>query len=143
MEWAEYRLAYGVFVLKHNSVGDSHSKLFALQWVDRRLSPPEYDPSLRELFEHTPVRQGQRYFLLMSRLEEGLRTLMRRDHPGNSPSFVHCLERYAPLYASFRAPVQPAPPAEPARPSRKRPASQEPRRAHVRLLLERLKLETF
>jgi hypothetical protein len=58
----------------------------------------------------------------MSRLGEGLKELERRDYPDNRPHFIHCLHRYAPLYAWPR--IAPSPPApSPPAPSRKRPGS--------------------
>jgi hypothetical protein len=122
--WSQYRLAYGVYELVYNSDGDSRSKLLGLQWVDKRLTP---NLSLRELFQDTPVQQGQRYFLLMSRLGDGLTELERRDYAANRPCFIHCLQRYAALYAWPRvatSPPAPSPPdPSPPAPSRKRPAS--------------------
>jgi hypothetical protein len=112
--WAQYRLAYGVYELVYNSDGDSRSKLLGLQWVDERLTP---NLSLGELFQDTRVQHARRYFLLMSRLGEGSKNLQRHDYPANSPCFIHCLQRYAALYAWPRVP------APPPAPSRKRPAS--------------------
>jgi hypothetical protein len=124
-DWTKYRLAYGVFELMHNAHGDSRSEFLGLQWADKRLSP-EYNPSFGELFQDISLQPGQRYFLLMSRLGEGLKDPECRDYPGNRPSFAHCLQRYAPLHASFRAPAGAAittPHAPAPAPSRKRPAS--------------------
>jgi hypothetical protein len=66
--WREYRLAYGV-------QGRGRAPPTQLQWT-RKISR-EYDPTMQEFFTGVSLGEGETYYLLISKLDPGLRNLNR------------------------------------------------------------------
>jgi hypothetical protein len=63
-----YRLAYGVLTNSHGVRTNASNRPRELQWVSPVLSK-QYNPTLHELFVNTPQRQGEDYYLLISKLD--------------------------------------------------------------------------
>jgi hypothetical protein len=93
-DWRNYRLAFG-------AQASLEGALRQLKWA-RPILVGGYDPTMQEFFADVSLRDGESYYLLISRLDFGLRNLENRN--GYSAKFeAYYMYRLRDLY-----PLKPA-----------------------------------
>jgi hypothetical protein len=74
--WRSYRLAYGAQARMMGA-------LRQLRWAPEILKNGNgYDPTMKELFRDVILRDGESYYLLISRLHVAMKSLTNRHKPG-------------------------------------------------------------
>ena len=93
-DWRNHRLAYGAQRRRDEPT--------QLKWAPRRIGGA-YEPSLGEFFKDVTLGEGEDYYLLITKLDVGLRDLHNRLNEYSSPWEKDLMWRFRALY-----PLKPA-----------------------------------